>query len=186
MPEDHRAPLLALLNDYRQKYPEETVMVRQYESFVTEHSDCFERSLDIGHVTGSAMILDAEGERILLTHHRKLNRWLQPGGHADGVTDVAAVAMTEAREESGLRSLSLVGKTLLDVDIHEIPARGSEAAHFHYDCRFLIQATGSDEFTVSDESHDLAWVEIDRIASYTQEESILRMIAKIKYQLRGS
>ena len=154
-------------------------MVDRYIDFVRSHEDCFERSLAVGHVTGSAFILDSGGERVLLTHHRKLDRWLQPGGHADGVSDVMRVAMVEAEEESGLVSLAFVHPRLFDVDIHEIPARKSEAAHFHYDCRFLIRSTGSDDYVVSDESHDLAWVPLLDIERYTSEESILRMVSKL-------
>ncbi len=155
-------------------------MVARYQRFVADNMDCFERSLLIGHVTGSALILDNQCERVLLTHHRKLNRWLQPGGHADGDVDVARVAMKEAEEESGLAALTFLTDNLLDVDIHTIPARKSEPEHEHFDCRFLIRSTGADTFTVSDESHDLAWVSMDRITDYTDEESILRMVRKAR------
>ena len=177
--EDHRAGLHAQLTAYLEKYPAEAAMVQRYLDFVEGHKDCFERSLLVGHVTGSAMVLDSTGSRVLLTHHRKLDRWLQPGGHADGIADVLEVAMTEADEETGLESIEPVSRELLDVDIHAIPARGDEPGHFHYDCRFLLQSTGSDEFTVSEESHDLAWVPMSNIVDYTDEESILRMIDKI-------
>lgn len=155
-------------------------MIDRFQGFVENHLDCFERFLIIGHVTGSALILDNPGERVLLTHHKKLGRWLQPGGHADGDDDVKRVAMKEAREESGLESLEFHQVGLLDVDIHTIPARMDEPEHEHYDCRFLLQSAGSDEFVVSNESHDLSWVQMDKITDYTDEESILRMIRKAK------
>lgn len=155
-------------------------MLDRFQGFVENHLDCFERFLIVGHVTGSALILDNPGERVLLTHHKKLGRWLQPGGHADGDEDVKRVAMKEAREESGLESLEFRQVGLLDVDIHTIPARTDEPEHAHYDCRFLLQSAASDEFVVSDESHDLAWVRMDKITDYTHEESILRMIRKAK------
>lgn len=180
MPDTHRQPLLDLLEDYGNRYPDEAETVECYSRFLLANPDCFKRSLLIGHVTGSAMVLDQSGTRVLLTHHRKLHRWLQPGGHADGDHDVARVAMKEAEEESGLAKLEFVTDQLLDVDIHEIPARGQEPAHYHYDCRFLLRSAGSDEFVVSAESHDLAWVEMSRITEYTDEESILRMISKIR------
>ena len=176
--DDPRQSLLALLTGYAQRYSAEAAHVERYTTFVKTYADCFERSQLLGHVTGSAFIVDASGSRVLLTHHRKLNRWLQPGGHADGVTDVHRVAMTEAEEESGLVSITFVTRDLLDVDIHAIPARPDEPEHFHYDCRFLLQAGTDDEFVVSDESHDLAWVALGDLESYTDEASILRMREK--------
>jgi 8-oxo-dGTP pyrophosphatase MutT (NUDIX family) len=184
--EDHRADLFAQLTAYLENNPGEAAMVQRYLDFVAGHVDCFERSLLIGHVTGSAMVLDSTGTRVLLTHHRKLERWLQPGGHADGIANVLEVAMKEADEETGLEAIAPVSRELLDVDIHAIPARGDEPAHYHYDCRFLLQSTGSDAFTVSEESHDLAWVPMDQILDYTDEESILRMIDKIPGRLAAA
>ena len=177
-PDDPRQAVLNLLRGYTETWPEEQAMVDRYVAFVADHADCFERTQLSGHVTGSALVLDTSMQRVLLTHHRKLDRWLQPGGHADGETDVASVAMKEAEEESGLPALEFVTADLLDVDIHPIPERKGEPAHFHYDCRFLIRAVGSNEFTVSDESHDLAWVDMNNILDYTDEDSILRMIRK--------
>ncbi|HAK50535.1 MAG TPA: nucleoside triphosphate hydrolase [Gammaproteobacteria bacterium] len=119
----------------------------------------------------------------MLTHHRKLDRWLQPGGHADGQSDVLAVAMREAEEESGLWEIEPVSDSLFDIDIHLIPARGNEAEHFHYDCRFLLRSVGSDQYTVSEESDDLAWILLSDMASYTSEVSITRMVDKVRSYL---
>ena len=96
------------------------------------------------------------GDRVLLAHHRKLGRWLQPGGHSDGDPDTLAVALREAREESGL-DVRALDDAIFDIDVHRIPARGREPAHLHFDVRFLVQAE-HDRFRVSDESHALAWV----------------------------
>ncbi len=159
-------------------------MVQRYIAFVESNEDCFERSLLTGHVTGSAFLLDSACERVLFTHHAKLDRWLQPGGHADGESRVASVALQEACEESGLPDIEFVTRELLDVDIHAIPARKNEPEHFHYDCRFLLKSAGSDEFTVSDESHDLAWARFDQVADYTDEVSILRMLEKTQSILK--
>lgn len=145
---------------------------------MTDNEDCFERELLIGHVTGSAWIVSRDRKRTLLTHHRKLDRWLQPGGHVDGNPDVAGAALREAEEESGLADLALVSGEIFDIDIHPIPERGDEPAHFHYDCRFLIEAQGSEKYAVSDESHDLTWVELAEVAQYNDEESVLRMVRK--------
>ena len=178
LPENPRQPLLTLLANYLRDYPAESGMTSRYISFVEENEDCFERSLSIGHVTGSAFIIDNACRQVLLTHHKKLGRWLQPGGHADGDSDIAAVGLREAEEESGLEAISFYSPELLDVDIHVIPARKDEPKHFHYDCRFLLRSSGSDDFIISDESNDLAWVPFGDILQYTNEESILRMLKK--------
>lgn len=94
----------------------------------------FLRSNLAGHFTGSAWLVSGDGQRALLMHHRKLNRWLQPGGHADGDTDLARVALREAEEESGLSEL-VVEPDIFDLDRHRIPARGEEPEHWHYDAR---------------------------------------------------
>jgi 8-oxo-dGTP pyrophosphatase MutT (NUDIX family) len=174
----HRAQLLDLLKDYRTRFPDEDRMCLRMVSFVEQHSRCFERSLAEGHITGSAWLVDQSGERVLLTHHRKLNRWLQLGGHADGEPDVLAVAVNEAREESGIRELEVCSPFLFDIDVHLIPARGMDPAHFHYDCRFAVQALTSDIYTVSEESHDLKWISIKDLSTFTREESMLRMARK--------
>jgi 8-oxo-dGTP pyrophosphatase MutT (NUDIX family) len=116
----------------------------------------------------------------LLTHHRALNKWLQPGGHADGDPDPLNVALREAREESGLRSIVPLGNDLFDVDVHPIPARGDVPAHFHYDIRFLFEADETEPVAVSGESHDVRWISFDELAQYTDEESILRMVRKVR------
>lgn len=172
-----RDPLMALLQDYRGRYPEERVMVDRAIAFVAAHEDCFERSLAIGHVTGSAWVVNPVGTHVLLTHHRKLNRWFQPGGHADGDPDILRVALREAEEETGLAA-EPVDRRLFDVDIHVIPARGAEPAHDHVDMRFAVRVDDARPFVVSAESHDLAWVSIGRLTDYTREESMLRMAAK--------
>jgi 8-oxo-dGTP pyrophosphatase MutT (NUDIX family) len=141
---------------------------------------CAERGLRMGHLTGSAWVVDAARERVLLTHHRKLGKWLQLGGHADGDLDLAAVALREAREESGLSSLRLVTGEIFDVDRHEIPARGDEPAHWHYDVRFLFTADPTETWVVTPESRALAWVELERVRDHNPEESMARMVRKTR------
>ena len=153
-------------------------MVGRYVDFVTNHSDCFQRSLSVGHVTGSAWLVNQAGSHVLLTHHRKLDIWVQLGGHADGHSDVFAVARQEAEEESGIKTFKAVSPAIFDLDIHLIPARKNDPEHYHYDARFAFQTTDSDQFSISDESHDLAWVEIARLGEKTQEDSMLRMADK--------
>lgn len=179
--------LLSQLADYAVRHPRETEIVARFTEFVNAYADCFERSLAIGHVTGSAWIVDGTGTRTLLTHHRKLDRWLQLGGHSDGDPDTFAVAMREAREESGLTEFEAAIEIdgIFDLDIHPIPARGDEPEHFHYDVRFALRATGLTDYTVSDESHDLRWVPFDEVETLTEEESMLRMVRKWKAVMAG-
>ena len=127
-----------------------------------------------GHVTGSAFVLSPDGKRVLLTHHAKLDRWLQLGGHCDGIADARFVAQKEAYEESGLARIALLSEDVFDVDIHEIPARGTEPAHLHYDVRFLMRAEAG-ALRVSEESKALAWVQLDALDRYTDAASVLRM-----------
>ena len=141
-------------------------------------NDVFERSHTVGHFTGSAWLVSADESRVLLTHHRKLDRWLQLGGHADGDADLASVALREAGEESGLGGLR-VERDIFDLDRHRIPARGNEPEHWHYDVRFVVRTNDSEEFVVSDESHDLAWREIASLAEDgTADPSLRRMAGK--------
>lgn len=170
--------ITALLAAYDDTYPQESSTVQRYSEFVEAHEDCFERSQLKGHITGSAWLVNSSSTHVLLTHHKKLDKWLQLGGHADGNTDALAVAVKEAREESGIDAIAPLATTLFDIDIHEIPARKNEPAHFHYDARFALQVQGEDTYTVSHESHALEWVEISNLSQYTSEDSILRMAAK--------
>jgi 8-oxo-dGTP pyrophosphatase MutT (NUDIX family) len=173
----HRRGLLDLLARYRAIDKSDRLQARRLEEFVRREPACFERSCPEGHVTGSAWLVDAAGRRVLLTHHKKLNLWLQLGGHADGNGDVLAVALREAREESGLKEIAAVSPEIFDVDVHAIPARPGEPAHLHYDVRFALRAAKG-RFRVSAESHGLAWVEIERISGITTEPSMLRMARK--------
>jgi 8-oxo-dGTP pyrophosphatase MutT (NUDIX family) len=161
----HRRPLLDLLAGYAVRHPEEGACVARVRALVESRPDCFERGCRPGHVTGSAWVLSADRRRFLLTHHRKLGRWLQLGGHADGETDAAAVALREAAEESRLAPLAFLGPMAsgaplpIDLDVHEIPERPGEPAHEHHDVRFALVARGG-EARAGAESHELRWFEM--------------------------
>ncbi len=160
-------------------------MLERLRRFVLEHEDCFERSLTVGHVTGSAWVVDLERRHVLLTHHHKLDRWLQLGGHADGEPDVLKVALREAREESGLEEIRPVSGGIFDVDVHEIPARDGMPCHYHHDVRYLMEADRSHPLCMSAESKALQWVRLSEIGGLTAEESVLRMAAKTGIRDRG-
>lgn len=174
----HRNLTRELLQNYLPRYPEEREVVEKMLKFLDSHIDCFERSLTIGHFTGSAWVMDSSHQKVLLTHHRKLDKWLQLGGHADGDSNLLNVALREATEESGIERISAISQQIFDVDIHLIPARGEEPEHYHYDVRFLLTVPEQAKYEVSDESHDLAWVPLDKIQRLTSEPSMLRMVRK--------
>lgn len=156
-------------------------MLSEIRAFVSSNEHCFARTLKIGHVTGSAWVLNESKTHVLLTHHAQLGKWLQPGGHCDGDPDVAEVALREAQEESGLASVRLAGNAaIFDVDAHRIPARGDEPAHVHYDIRFLAIASMDEPLIVSEESHELAWVRLDDVASLNTDASVLRMVERTR------
>ncbi|MEI6891335.1 MAG: NUDIX hydrolase [Pontiella sp.] len=171
----HRTDLLSKLRTYTDRWPAEAARTHRLRTFVESHPDCFERTLPVAHITGSAWVVNQTGTHVLLTHHKKLDMWLQLGGHADGNTDILDVAQREAVEESGIADLQPMGPAIFDLDIHRIPARKTEPAHDHHDLRFVFQCLENEEYRVSDESHDLAWVEIQSLEEYTAEESMLRM-----------
>jgi 8-oxo-dGTP pyrophosphatase MutT (NUDIX family) len=173
----HRRPLLNLLEVHVPFDAAERKALEEIREFVMHNPRCFDRTLAAGHVTGSAWLLNSTGERVLLTHHRKLNRWLQLGGHADGNPDILAVALREAREESGIRRIEPVTGGVFDVDVHRIPARGDEPPHRHYDVRFLLRAL-DESYCVSDESHRLAWLAPHELPGLDTDESVLRMLQK--------
>jgi 8-oxo-dGTP pyrophosphatase MutT (NUDIX family) len=174
----HRRPLLALLAALVERWPEDRERAATIVDFVAAHPDCLLRTCRPGHVTGSAWILSPDRRHVLLTHHRKLGRWLQLGGHADGEPDLREVALREAREESGLGDFTALpgddGRLPFDLDVHLIPAREGEPAHLHHDVRFLLIAP-DDAVQPSDESHELRWVARERLADLVSEESLLRM-----------
>ena len=175
----HRNLLLRQLHSYRPADGHETEMLGRITAFVEANPDCFERSQLTGHITASALIVNKERTRTLMTHHHKLNKWLQLGGHADGDPDPLHTAMREAEEESGLKTIVAVSENIFDVDVHPIPARENEPAHFHYDIRFLFEADDSQELTITAESKELAWIPLKEIETFTMEESILRMVRKL-------
>jgi 8-oxo-dGTP pyrophosphatase MutT (NUDIX family) len=152
--------------------------------FVARHADPFDRRIPEGHLTGSALVLSRAGDRVLLLHHRKLDRWLQPGGHAEpGESSGEAVALREAREETGIAALELhpTAPRPLDVDVHDIPARGTERRHEHLDLRYLVLAPGDATATFSaDESHAIRWFGWEDALALDLDAGLRRALAKAR------
>ncbi|PIQ38255.1 MAG: NUDIX hydrolase [Lysobacterales bacterium CG17_big_fil_post_rev_8_21_14_2_50_64_11] len=169
--------LAAALQAHAVASPQCAAQVALFDSFLVSSPDVFQRWHPPGHFTGSAWLVAGDGERVLLTHHRKLGRWLQLGGHADGDCDLARVALREAQEESGLDALA-VEPRIFDIDRHRIPVRADEPEHWHYDVRFVVHAGADETFVVSEESHALAWRRIDEIAADADAEASMQRMAR--------
>ena len=171
--------LLTLLDEYTPTYEEEGYK-KQLIEFIKTHEDCFERSLEVGHITASAWLLNKTGEKALLMHHAKLNKWVQLGGHCDGNPDVLGVALQEAQEESGIKGIAAVSPSIFDIDIHEIPAKVEIKKHLHYDVRFLLQVTSDEKIKKNHESKELLWIHDEKDLP-TKSPSIVRMFYKWKH-----
>ena len=174
-----RNSLLALLHAYTPEIGLENEMYLETIDFIENHEDCFERSLQIGHVTASGLVLSPDGSAVLLMHHQKLGRWLQPGGHCDGDPDTERVARKEIWEETGIKEFELAKEGIFDVDIHLIPERNGLPAHYHYDIRFLFKAVEGQEIVVNDESLDVQWIPLENVGELNDSESVVRMIRKV-------
>ncbi len=170
--------LLAELSAYAPCDAAESAMVERMRAYVAEHADAFERTSREGHVTGSAWIVDRARTAAVLLHHRKLGKWLQPGGHADGERDVREVALREAREETGLLSLVPASRGIYDIDVHAIPARGDDPAHAHYDVRFAFFADRLELPRGNNESYAVAWIPFLDSERYAIDDSVRRLVAK--------
>jgi len=162
---------------YARRWPAEAGTVALFQALLDAGPSAFRREHLPGHFTGSAWLVSGDGRRVLLTHHRKLDRWLQLGGHADGDTDLAAVARREAEEESGQVGLRVEGR-IFDLDRHLIPARGTEPAHWHFDVRHVVRCGDDESFTVGPESLDLAWRDIADLAVGAEVDASLQRMAR--------
>jgi 8-oxo-dGTP pyrophosphatase MutT (NUDIX family) len=169
--------LASALDQYRSPDPNEAEARTRFLDLLGAHPRCFWRDQFPAHFTASAWLVSADGERALLMHHRKLDRWLQPGGHADGDAELPRVALREAEEETGLSGL-VVDAALFDLDAHQIPARTHEPAHWHYDVRFVVRATRSETFAANDESRAMAWRPVREIAIDTGIDPSIRRMAR--------
>jgi 8-oxo-dGTP pyrophosphatase MutT (NUDIX family) len=187
VPSPRPDPRTALLEALQRHLPLDAEEARDLErilGFVERHERPFDRGIREGHLTGSAITVSTDGRSVLLLHHRKLDRWLQPGGHGDpGEATGEEVALREATEESGIRALALhpSAPRPLDVDVHEIPARGAEPAHLHLDLRYLVTAPPT--ATVAPdlaELHEIRWVAWDEVETLAPDHGLRRALAKAR------
>lgn len=177
-----RESLVKELSAYKSSYAEEISFRGQFLDLL-KYQRCFHRDFLPGHITGSAWITDARCEHVLLTHHAKLDKWLQPGGHADGDENVLRVALREAEEETGIKNFTVQHpESLFDIDVHVIPARGDFSEHLHYDVRVWLVADRTEALEITEESHDLRWIRLDELEMLTDNTSLLRMREKSENQ----
>ena len=176
----NQADTLERLAHYQPFKEEDRLFKTRCINLVQTHKNFYDRNLQIGHLTGSAWIVNQEQTKFLLVHHRKLDRWLQPGGHTEAMDDnIFQTATREALEETGLGSIKAVHEAIYDIDIHTIPAIGTMPAHEHFDIRYIFEADEQEPLQVSEESNALRWFTRVELMEMTQEASILRMLEKM-------
>jgi 8-oxo-dGTP pyrophosphatase MutT (NUDIX family) len=172
--------LIALLAHHRAVDPEEEASLLKILKFLALSPGPFDRGNPEGHITGSAVVSRPDGSAFLLVHHRRLDRWLQPGGHTDPEdADVLATALREALEETGVRAQPVeMGGRPFDVDVHPIPARKGEPEHLHFDLRFLATATETALTPQPEETREARWFTLEEARSIGADPSVLRALEK--------
>ena len=168
--------------DFGVLHPAQQETVDDFIALLGDVEDPFERARLAGHFTASALVVSGDGQRTLLTHHRKLGLWLQPGGHADGDRDLARVALRETEEETGLVDVR-VQPGIFDLDRHWIPEHKGIPGHWHYDVRYVVRAGADETFAVSEESHALAWRAIEEVAGGDAYDASLRRMARRRLEV---
>ena len=131
---------------YQPSYQKELVHKQSMLDLIHECEDCFLRSFRLGHFVASAFLLNVKKTHVLSMHHAKLDKWMQLGSHCDGESDALSIAMKEAQEESGMNKIIPLNSQIFDIDMHLIPANAKDAAHCHFDIRFLSHAHEDDKF----------------------------------------
>jgi 8-oxo-dGTP pyrophosphatase MutT (NUDIX family) len=171
--------LLRELQTYNLTHPHERESIDLFTAFLKKDSSLTPPQM-AGHLTASAWIMNFDRTKVLLTHHAKLHKWFQLGGHIDQGESILEAALREAEEESGLSSLQSLDRGIFDIDAHLIPAGKSNSDHFHFDIRFLFQADSEETLQLSSESKELRWVTPEEAGELNNSESMIRMIEKTK------
>jgi 8-oxo-dGTP pyrophosphatase MutT (NUDIX family) len=154
--------------------PEAVEAKKRILDFVAAHHEALHRTCLSGHLTGSALVIDAERERTLVLMHAKLGKWLQPGGHADCEGHLATVALDEAEEETGIEGLAVAGPAV-DCDVHVIPERPGEPEHVHLDVRYIVSAPDDAVVIGNHESDALKWVTLGELEEIAGDPSLARL-----------
>ncbi len=157
-------------------------MVERTRRFILEHENCFDRRLEPGHVTASTWVVNPARSHVLMLLHRKLGLWLQPGGHADGESDIVSVALKETVEETGLdpSQVKLLSEEIFDVDVHTVHDSEHDSRHLHFDPRFLVEIDERIPLPGSDESHEVRWVALEEVLHLNNARSLYRLVQKTR------
>lgn len=177
----HRQDLLNLLDQHQTSFMEEAGYVARGRQLILQNEKIFERNQPL-HITASAWVVNPDRTRVFLVLHGKIHQWFQPGGHADGDTDVIRVALREVAEESGVdpAHIHLVSERIFDVDMHWVDATAAAPAHGHVDIRFLVEIDDNIPVPGSRESHDVQWVDLYHVTRFNNNKSTHRMLEKTR------
>ncbi len=185
----NREDLLSDLSDYVPGDPREAASLSWIRRFLAAAADPFARENPEGHITASALVARPDGSEFLLLHHRKLGRWLQPGGHTEPEdASTFDAALREAREETGIADLEApFGRAIFDLDVHPIPARGGEPAHHHFDVRYLFTTEGAiDLAAAEDPERPMEWRSFENALASGVDASLTRSLEKARMVLAPS
>ena len=155
-------------------------------NFIQKNNFNIGRTNPDGHITASAWIINKTFSSVLLIEHKKLHRWLQPGGHVENQDDsLLNAALREAKEETNLKEIIPFQDEIFDVDVHLIPERKNEKEHYHLDIRYCFLANIEEELTLSQEIKNIKWMALTELLEQENESSIVRMVQKtIQSQLK--